>query len=76
MIGRIQRIEIDLAKFRPCRNNLDGGKVQHMNQTHKEDTPDSPIEISKWMDGLKPAIRHSQQFRNRMEIRHVRPDMS
>ena len=55
MIGRIQRIEIHLAKLRLCRDNPDGGKVQHMNQTHEKDTTDSPIEISKRMDGIEES---------------------
>jgi hypothetical protein len=44
-------------------------------QGHEENTTDSPIKISKRMDGLKPAISHSQELRDRMEIWHVRLDV-
>ena len=46
-----------------------------MHQCNEQHTTDSPVEISKRMNGLKPSISHSQKLHYRPEIRRFRPNL-
>ncbi|WHZ24513.1 MAG: hypothetical protein OJF47_003625 [Nitrospira sp.] len=68
LISSSQRLEIGLAKLRPGRNDLHGRKAEHVEQGYEEHAPDTPVEIPKWMDGLKSTVRDGQQFRDDADV--------